>query len=81
MILRSSPASPFGRKVKIAALVLGLMDQIEVVVANTLDPDDVIRKQNPLGKIPALILKDGILIMWQVAEKLYHCRQKNVLMP
>ena len=59
MILRSSPASPFGRKVKIAAHVLGLMDQIEVVVANTLDPEDVIRKQNPLGKIPALILKDG----------------------
>ena len=49
MILRSSPASPFGRKVKIAAHVLGLMDQIEVVVANTLDPEDVIRKQNPLG--------------------------------
>ena len=59
MILRSSPASPFGRKVKIAAHVLGIMDQIEVVVANTLDPEDVIRKQNPLGKIPALILKDG----------------------
>jgi glutathione S-transferase len=59
MILRSSPASPFGRKVKMAAIVLGLMDKIEIVVANTLDPDDAIRKQNPLGKIPALTLDDG----------------------
>jgi glutathione S-transferase len=59
MILRSSPASPFGRKVKMAAIVLGLMDKIEIVVTNTLDPDDAIRKQNPLGKIPALTLDDG----------------------
>ena len=30
MILRSSPASPFVRKVRIAASVLGLADKIEV---------------------------------------------------
>ncbi len=59
MILRSSPASPFGRKVKIAAHVLGLMDHIEIIVANTLDPEDAIRSKNPLGKIPALTLEDG----------------------
>ena len=34
MILRSSPFSPFGRKVKIAAAVLGLTDRIEVVVVD-----------------------------------------------
>ena len=30
MILRSSPASPFARKVRIAASLLGLADKIEV---------------------------------------------------
>ena len=59
MILRSSPASPFGRKVKIAAHVLGLMDRIEIIVADTLNPEDSLRTRNPLGKIPALTLDDG----------------------
>ena len=30
LVLRSSPASPFGRKVKIAAALLGLQSRIEV---------------------------------------------------
>jgi glutathione S-transferase len=59
MILRSSLPSPFGRKIKIATSLLGLRDQIEVVLADTNDPADSIRTQNPLGKIPALILEDG----------------------
>jgi glutathione S-transferase len=59
LILRSSPASPFGRKVKIAALELGLMDRIEIVVADTNDPAEPLRRQNPLGKIPTLVLEDG----------------------
>lgn len=59
MQLRSSPPSPFGRKVKIAAHYLGLFDRITVVLADTSDPLDSLREQNPLGKIPALILEDG----------------------
>lgn len=59
LILRSSPASPFGRKVKIAASVLGLSDQIQIVDADTTSPEDTIRQQNPLGKIPALVLENG----------------------
>ncbi|HEY1475522.1 MAG TPA: glutathione S-transferase family protein [Pseudolabrys sp.] len=59
MILKSSPASPFGRKVRIAAAVLGLADKIEVRETDLNDPADSIRVQNPLGKIPALILDDG----------------------
>ncbi|WP_428647726.1 glutathione S-transferase family protein [Roseibium sp.] len=59
MKLRSSPPSPFGRKVKLALAILGLKDQVEVVEANTADPEDSLRSQNPLGKIPALILEDG----------------------
>lgn len=59
MILRSSPASPFGRKVKMALIVTGLIDRVNVVNADTVDPSDSIRQQNPLGKIPALVLEDG----------------------
>ncbi|WP_349370779.1 glutathione S-transferase [Salinarimonas sp.] len=59
MILRSSPASPFGRKVKLAAAILGLSDRIEVVPADTNDPADDLRSQNPLGKIPILITDAG----------------------
>lgn len=55
MILRSSPPSPFGRKVKIAAAVLGLADRITTQDADTTDPSDALRQQNPLGKIPVLI--------------------------
>ena len=59
LVLRSSPASPFGRKVKMAALEFGLMDKIEIVAADTTDPTEVLRQQNPLGKIPTLVLEDG----------------------
>lgn len=59
MILRSSPPSPFGRKVLIAADVAGLSSRIDVVVADTIDPGDPLRRQNPLGKIPVLMLDSG----------------------
>ncbi len=59
LVLRSSPASPFGRKVKIAASLLGLMDRIQIVDADTLNPEDDLRRQNPLGKIPTLVLENG----------------------
>lgn len=59
MVLRSSAASPFGRKIKIAAAVLGLRDRLSIEMTDTLDPADTIRDQNPLGKIPALIREDG----------------------
>ncbi len=59
MILRFSAASPYARKIRIAADLLGLSSQIEIVAANTSDPDDTLRRQNPLGKIPTLLLEDG----------------------
>jgi glutathione S-transferase len=62
MQLRSSQASPFGRKVKIAAHFLGLIDQITIVPADTNDPSDSLRRQAPLGKIPALILDEGTVL-------------------
>lgn len=59
LTLRSAPASPFGRKVKIAAIELGLIDTIEVAATDTNSASDTLRQQNPLGKIPTLVLADG----------------------
>jgi glutathione S-transferase len=62
MILRSAPASTFGRKVKLAAAILGLSDRLEVTLTDTNDASDPIRQQNPLGKIPTLVMEDGMTL-------------------
>jgi glutathione S-transferase len=62
LTLRHSPSSPFVRKVRIAASVLGLDGEIAIDRADTMSPDDTIRQQNPLGKIPALLLEDGTVL-------------------
>lgn len=59
MILRYSAASPYARKIRVAAELLGLAERIEIVAASTADPNDSLRRQNPLGKIPTLLLEDG----------------------
>jgi glutathione S-transferase len=59
LILRYSPASPYARKIRIAADILGLTNRIEIAGVDLSDPADSIRVQNPLGKIPALVLEDG----------------------
>ncbi len=60
--LRSAAASPFVRKVRIAAAVCGLADRIDAQVTDTSDAGDPLRHQNPLGKIPALVLEDGTVL-------------------
>jgi glutathione S-transferase len=62
MILRFSPSSPFVRKVRIAAALLALESEITLERADTTDPNDSLRKINPLGKIPVLIVEDGSAI-------------------
>lgn len=62
MILRSSPPSPFGRKVKLALGILGLEKDVTIEKADPTDASDSIRQQNPLGKIPALIVEDGTVL-------------------
>src|SRR5947208_7081845 len=61
MILRSSPASPFGRKVRIAISLLGFDQQTRTEPADPTDVSDTLRQQNPLGKIPTLVAEDGIV--------------------
>jgi glutathione S-transferase len=59
MKLRYSPASPYVRKCLVLAHEAGLAGRIETVPTATADPASGLAKDNPLGKIPALILKDG----------------------
>lgn len=62
MELRYLPASPFARKVRVAAIELGVSDQIEPViqqVAPTRENRDYAKTVNALRKVPALILDDG----------------------
>jgi glutathione S-transferase len=62
LTLRHSPSSPFVRKIRIAASVLGLDREIALEPADTVNAGDSIRSQNPLGKIPALLLEDGTVL-------------------
>jgi len=60
MRLLSAPPSPFGRKVKIVAAMKGLSDRITVEMVDTNATDtSALRRDNPLAKIPVLILDDG----------------------
>ena len=61
MILRSSPSSPFARKIRIALALLGFDGETKIELADTTSVNDSLREQNPLGKIPALIAEDGVV--------------------
>jgi glutathione S-transferase len=59
-----SPRSPFVRKVMIAALELGLGDEIERVrmIVAASDPSRDLMRFNPLSKIPTMVLADGTVL-------------------
>jgi glutathione S-transferase len=83
MKLRSSPASPFGRKVSIAAAILELQADLVIEPADTTDPADSVRRQNPLGKIPVLIAADGTVLYDSpvILEYLDHCAGGGRIIP
>jgi glutathione S-transferase len=62
MILISTATSPFGRKVKLAALIHGLSDRISIEKGDPWNEGGILHNANPLGKMPALILPDGLAI-------------------
>jgi glutathione S-transferase len=65
MKLTFSPASPFARKVRIAAIELGLIDSIALVPATVVpgQPDEEYSRITPLKKLPVLILDNGEVIL------------------
>jgi glutathione S-transferase len=56
-----TPTSPFVRKVLVSAHELGLAERIENVFLrpSPTQADPVLSRENPLSKIPALVLDDG----------------------
>ncbi len=59
MKLRYSPLSPFVRKVTVTLIETGLEDKVERIPTDVWNPETDIAKDNPLGKVPTLILDDG----------------------
>ena len=63
MKLRWAPGSPFVRKVTVTAIETGLDDRIERMMTDYHQPDSDIIDHNPLGKVPAMILDDGNILV------------------
>ena len=59
-----SPKSPYVRKVMVCAHELNLVDRLELVrsVAAMLKPNERLMQDNPLSKIPTLVLDDGFVL-------------------
>ena len=64
MRLHWSPRSPFVRKVLVAAHEAGIAGQIDLIrtVVSASRPNRDLLRDNPLGKLPTLILEDGSAI-------------------
>jgi len=64
MLLHWSPRSPYVRKVMIAAHEMGLAEQLHCVrtVVGGTTPHRELMQENPLGKIPTLVLGDGTVL-------------------
>jgi glutathione S-transferase len=64
MKLHWSPRSPFVRKVMIVAHERGIADRLHCVrtVAEMTTPHAELMKDNPLSKIPTLVLDDGVAL-------------------
>ena len=64
MKLHWSPRSPYVRKVMVAAHEMGLAERLETVrtVVGGTTPHVELMRENPLGKIPTLVLMNGTII-------------------
>ena len=83
MLLRASPLSPFARKVRMAILHLGLAERITFVRSDPMNPRDVLRQDNPLGKIPVLITDDDNAVYDSrvILEYLDHVAGGGIIIP
>ena len=85
MKLTFSPASPFARKVRIAAIETGLIDKIEFTPAAVVpgQPNEEYSRITPLKKLPVLILDNGDVILdsYVIVEYLDELAGGNRLIP
>ena len=77
MKLHWSPKSPYVRKVMICAHELELTDRLELIrsVAAMLKPNERLMFDNPLSKIPTLVLDDGFVLF----DSVVICEYLNTL--
>src|ERR1700759_2342916 len=79
------PSSPFVRKVRIAAIELGLIDRIEFLPTTVApgQPNDDYARITPLKKLPALILDNGDVVLdsYVIAEYLDELAGGGKLIP
>lgn len=57
--LHHNPASPYARKVVVLAHETGQAQDVEIMPIKVWEEGDRLRADNPLAKIPTLILEDG----------------------
>ena len=62
MKLRWAPGSPFVRKVTVTAIETGLDGRIERIETDYRPQDGALVRDNPLGRVPALIRDDGSVL-------------------
>jgi glutathione S-transferase len=64
MKLRVNKASPFARKVRILAREAGLAGRVEEIetAVSPVAPNEDLARENPLIKIPALVMDNGELL-------------------
>jgi len=62
MKLYHSPTSPYVRKVRIVAIEKGIADRIELLTAIPWPDPAQVAAVNPLGKVPALVADDGLVL-------------------
>jgi len=61
--LRYSATSPYVRKVMMTLHEAGLTDRVEIVLTDAWSPTTDLGRDNPLGKVPALVLEDGTTLV------------------
>ena len=49
-------------KVLVVAAEAGVLDQLEFIIQQPFDEDAIIWEYNPLGRHPALVLDDGVVL-------------------
>lgn len=62
MQLFYSPTSPYARKCRIVARERGLMADLDEVACNPMQDPAELHAANPLGKVPCLVLDDGMAV-------------------
>ena len=67
--------SPFARKVRILAIEQGSLEQLELIECNPFESPEVLAQVNPIGRVPVLVLPDGMSLADSSVICEYLCAQ------